>query len=69
MIDCKGNTLHVGDEVVYIFKTYCTAELRTGIISGFKNGCAVIGESIVAKKVKKQSIMLLKRKNENIKSD
>jgi len=37
MTDYKGNEVKVGDTVVYISKTYCTARLATGTISKIKN--------------------------------
>lgn len=37
MTDFKGNEIKVGDTVVYISKTYCTACLATGTISKIKN--------------------------------
>ena len=37
MTDFKGNEIKVGDSVVYIRKTYCTACLATGTVSKIKN--------------------------------
>ena len=36
MTDCVGNNLEVGDNVVYIEKTYCTARLAKGTVSSIK---------------------------------
>ncbi len=36
MHDCVGNTVKVGDAVVYIEKTYCTARLSRGTVSSIK---------------------------------
>ena len=56
MTDCVNNLLKVGDTVVYIQKTYCTARLARGTISSIKkmfekdiaqvNGCNVTSQSI-----------------------
>lgn len=65
MIDCNGNKLHIGDKVVFIKKTYCTAGLSTGKISGFQKcfgkDCAIIGEGYFKDRSMEQSIMLLER--------
>ena len=36
MLDCVGNTIKVGDDVVYIEKTYCTARLARGTVTSIK---------------------------------
>lgn len=36
MTDCVGNNLEVGDSVVYIEKTYCTACLSKGTVTSIK---------------------------------
>lgn len=36
MTDCVGNVVKVGDAVVYISKTYCTAGLARGTVSSIK---------------------------------
>ena len=36
MTDCVGNILKVGDSVVYIEKTYCTAKLSRGTVTAIK---------------------------------
>lgn len=44
--DFNGNPTRVGDKVVYIAKTYCTANLAFGVVSGlsrvFGQDCVVI---------------------------
>jgi len=70
MVDCEGRELSVGDTVVYITKTYCTAGLTTGIITGFRKAfgkdCAVIGGGFLKSNPMSQSIYLLKKgKNES----
>lgn len=37
MTDCRGNAVNVGDSVVYIKKTYCTACLGVGSVSAIKS--------------------------------
>ena len=56
MTDCTGKKLEVGDGVVYIQKTYCTACLARGTVSSIKkmfgkdiaivNGYRVTSQSI-----------------------
>ena len=51
--DFNGTPVHVGDKVVYIAKTYCTAELKFGTVSGlskaFGKKCIVIEDDIGCK--------------------
>lgn len=36
MTDFKGNEIKVGDSVVYIRKSYCTADLASGTVQAIK---------------------------------
>ena len=38
MVDCKGNELNIGDEVVYIHGKNSDASLQTGRVSNFYKG-------------------------------
>lgn len=61
MTDCVGNLLEVGDNVVYIQKTYCTACLARGAISAIKKQ---FGKDIVVvngHRVTSQSIYKLQK--------
>lgn len=44
--DFNGTPTHIGDKVVYIEKTYCTANLAFGVVTGlsrvFGQECVVI---------------------------
>ena len=39
MVDCKGNELNIGDEVVYVHGKNTNASLQTGTVSKFYKGC------------------------------
>ena len=46
VLDFNGTPTHIGDKVVYIAKTYCTANLEFGVVTGlsrvFGQDCVVI---------------------------
>ena len=39
MVDCKGNELNIGDEIVYVHGKNTNASLQTGTVSKFYKGC------------------------------
>lgn len=44
MRDFEGTPINIGDEVIYISRTYTkSAELRRGRVTGFKRGNCQIG--------------------------
>ena len=57
--DFNGNPTHIGDKVVFIYKTYCTAELKFGTVTGlskvFGCDCIVIDDGIFKHKPTSQS--------------
>lgn len=63
VLDFNGTTVHVGDRVVYIAKTYCTSELAFGTVIElsrvFGKDCVVIdkfGDGLFKSKPTSQSI-------------
>lgn len=48
--DFNGTPTYIGDKVVYIYKTYCTSELKFGVVSGFSKAfgreCIEIDEGV-----------------------